>query len=94
MANRRAGKAAGTRAMIELLQLGRTRGQQRLRWAVQQALNLGCTDPAAVRHLMESAELGHEQSPGLLPLGGLARYERPLPDLADYDALLAATEAR
>ncbi|MGH9476550.1 MAG: Mu transposase domain-containing protein, partial [Terriglobales bacterium] len=90
----RAGKAAGTRAMIELLQLGRARGQHRLRAAVHQALELGCTDPAAVRHLLESAGLGHAQSPGTLSLGGLARYERPLPSLAGYDALLAAEVAR
>jgi len=85
----RLGRAAGTRALIELLQLDRAHGQQRLQLAVRQALELGCTDPAAVRHLMKSAELGHAQARALTDLGGLDRYERPLPDLGGYDALLA-----
>lgn len=58
-----------------------------------QALELACTDPAAVRHLLESAELGHA-APALAEMGALARYERPLPELSGYDALLANRKAQ
>ena len=48
----RHGKQAGTREMIELLALGKRHGWDRLKQAVEEALALGCTDAAAVRHLL------------------------------------------
>src|ERR1039458_783686 len=84
---RREGKQAGTRSMIELLQQGSQHGWEKLKQAVHQALDIGCTDAAAVRHLLVFGELAHapvEQ----LAVGGLERYERPLPVMSDYDLLL------
>src|SRR6185437_14770614 len=46
----RQGRQTGTRTMIELLQLGREQGFARLRVAIEAALELGCSDAAAVRH--------------------------------------------
>lgn len=83
----RQGRQAGTKAMIELLQLGRTYGQPRLRAAIEQALALGCTDSAAVHHLVTAPD--HARVPAAtVELGALARFERPLPDVTPYDRLL------
>jgi transposase len=83
----RHGKQAGTREMIDLLRLGPPRGWEALKNAVEQALALGCTDAAAVRHLLAAGELTHRERPKQ-ELGTLERYERPLPVLTDYDGLL------
>jgi hypothetical protein len=55
---------------------------------VEEAIALGCTDAAAVRHLVEAADLTHARS-ALIELGALARFERPLPAITDYDGLLS-----
>lgn len=83
----REGKHAGTRSMIELLQQGSRHGWERLKQAVQQALDIGCTDAAAVRHLLVFGQLAHTPVERLA-LGRLERYERPLPVMSDYDLLL------
>ena len=87
----RYGKQEGTREMIELLHLGRQHGWEELRKAIEQALALGCTDSAAVRHLLTAATLTHGERP-LQEIGLLERYERPVPALNDYDQLLGAVQ--
>jgi transposase len=84
----RQGRAAGTKAMIEVLQLGRRHGPDRLRAAVETALALGCRDAAAIRHLLATPTLAHHPPPALGP-HALARFDRPLPALDRYDELLA-----
>ena len=84
---RREGKQAGTRTMIELLQQGSKYGWEKLKLAVQEALDIGCTDAAAVRHLLVFGELTHVPVERLA-LSELDRYERPLPVMSDYDLLL------
>ena len=83
----RYGKQEGTKEMILLLQLARTHGQQRLQGAIEATLALGCQDSAAVRHLLAAAQL--ERMPvAPLQLGLLARFDRPMPKVTDYDRLL------
>jgi len=89
----RLGAAAAAREMVGLLRLGRQHGHARLRAAVEAALALGCHDAAAVRHLLATDDLAHDR-PGPLDVGDLARFERPLPSVAEYDRLLAAGVAR
>ena len=84
----RQGRAAGTKALIDLLQLGRQHGQDRLRAAVDTALALGCWDPAAIRHLLATPRLAHPAAPALVG-SALARFDRPLPTVDAYDELLA-----
>jgi len=84
----RHGKHSGTREMIELLGLGKRYGWDRLQQVVEQSLALGCTDAAAVRHLLTATELGRPHTE-LLELNGLERYERPLPQMNEYDQLLS-----
>ena len=73
--------------MIELLLLGREQGYASLEKAIAQALELGCTDAAAVRYLMQSSGLAHRPVEAI-ELGSLARYEQPLPVMTSYDQLL------
>nr|WP_294530765.1 hypothetical protein [uncultured Rhodopila sp.] len=62
---------------------------ERLRAAVVSMLSHGACDVAAVRYLLTEASL-HKGRPAPIDVGALARYDRPLPDLADYDTLLSA----
>jgi transposase len=86
---KRHGKQNGTRAMIAVLALGQEFGHDRLQAAVAATLAHGACDVAAVRYLLSEAAL-HKAKPGPIDVGALARYDRPLPDLADYDTLLSA----
>lgn len=83
----RRGQQAGTKEMITLLQLGRMHGQERLRATVEQALTIGCQDVAAVEHLLTAQAL-ERAAPAALEVGDLVVFERPLPTMEGYDALL------
>ena len=83
----RHGRQAGTKEMIGLLQLGRVHGPATLLAAIDAALVLGCTDEAAVRHLVTAPQLEHARS-DVVVVGALAQFERPLPTVGEYDQLL------
>ena len=85
----RHGQQQGTRAMVAVVMLGREFGHDRLRGAVAQAVSFGASDVAAVRYLLTEAGL-HKAAPGLVDVGLLTRYDRPMPTMADYDVLLSA----
>jgi transposase len=89
---KRHGKPAGTRQMIELLGLGKKHGYERLQGAVKSALAAGCCDVAAVRYLL-TVSLETRPQLEIADLGMLSRYERPFPVVNDYDQLLG-TEVR
>jgi transposase len=88
----RHGKQSGTRQMIQVLSLIRQHGHRRVRAAIEEALALGCSDVAAIRHLAEAADLVRARST-IMELGALSRYERPKPSLTDYDGLLSQEAA-
>jgi transposase len=88
----RHGRQAGTKAMIGLLQLGRAHGQAALRGAIDAALVLGCTDEAAVRHLVAAQHLERARAEAV-EVGALAQFERPRPTVGEYDQLLTAAPA-
>jgi len=44
-------------------------------------------DAAAIAHLMGAGQL-RRPAPEPVEVGGLARFDRPLPDLGSYDQLL------
>jgi transposase len=85
----RHGRGEGTRQMVELLALGKRQGWDRLRKAVEGSLSLGCTDAAAVRYLLTASELVRSHMERF-EMNGLERYDRPLPQMHEYDALLGA----
>ena len=89
----RHGKQAGTRQMIELLKLSKESGRDRLRQAIETALETGCTDAAAVQHLLHSPDL-HRPVCEAMEIGALERYQRPLPVMNEYDQLLAMGSGR
>jgi hypothetical protein len=84
----RHGKQSGTRQMIEVISLVRQHGHERVRAAVEEALSMGCSDGAAIRHLADAADLSHARS-AIIEIGSLQQFERPLPAIANYDGLLS-----
>jgi predicted PurR-regulated permease PerM len=73
--------------MIQVLSLIKQHGHERVRAAVEEAVALGCSDAAAILHQAAAADLTHSRG-ALIELGELARFERPLPMMTDYDGLL------
>ncbi len=85
----RHGKQNGTRAMVAVVGLGREFGHDALRIAITTAVSLGACDVAAVRYLLTEAVL-RKSPPAEIDVGALARYDRPMPTMAEYDVLLSA----
>lgn len=84
----RQGKQPGTRAMIELLLLGRQHGHAPLKEAIEQALELGCSDVGAVRLLLGVKQGEQRRPPEAVEIGALRCYDRPQPTTSNYDQLL------
>jgi hypothetical protein len=92
----RHGNSKGTRLMIELLREGQRVGYERLRQAIERALELGTAEAEAVTYLLKQAELERFADRAALPEAETARlspnlnrhFYRPLPEVADYDGLL------
>jgi transposase len=85
----RHGKEKGTHAMITVLLLGQEFGHDRLRTAITTTVSLGACDVGAVRYLLTEARLNKTRATPI-DVGELARYDRPMPSVADYDTLLTA----
>jgi hypothetical protein len=87
-ARRARGDAAGTRALIEVLLAHRTMPAAALTAAMDRAVASGALDPQLV--LIDARR---EQTPvaAVIPIGVLARYDRPAPTLTDYDQLLSGS---
>ncbi len=88
----RHGKQSGTRQMIQVISLVKQHGHQRLRAAVEEAVALGCSDAAAIRHLV-GPRSSHMRT-AIIEVGELSRFERPLPAMAHYDGLLGQEVAQ
>src|SRR5262249_47281187 len=86
----RYGKHEGTRAMVDALLLGREHGFERLHAVIEQALEMGVSDVAAIRYLLDLDRLEKRAPAEVLDVGWLARYERPQPTLYEYDGLLSS----
>ncbi len=92
----RHGNSKGTRLMIELLREGKRVGYERLRQAVNRALELGTIEAEAVVYLIKADELERFAESALLAAvdetrlsSNLSRhFYRPLPQMTDYDGLL------
>lgn len=84
----RQGKQEGTRAMIEALMLGREYGYEQLGKAVDKAMELGCSDVSAVRLLLHTVNAAERRSAEPVEIGELRCYDRPQPQMSEYDQLL------
>jgi hypothetical protein len=89
--NIRHGRQNGTRAMIEVILLGREHGYERLEQTIRKALELGCSDAAAIRHLLLASELERKQ-PEPIDASAFLQYDRPILPLTNYDLLLSGVE--
>jgi hypothetical protein len=85
-ARRKHGDAAGTRALIEVLLAQRTAPAAALTAAMSAAISSGILDPQVV--LIDARRAAGGQAAPVVPIGVLARYDRPAPTLAAYDELL------
>jgi transposase len=89
-ARRRLGDAAGTRALIEVLLLGRSLPFPAVHAALEAVDSAGSVDPALVA--IEARRICERRGPtgSTVPSAAhLQRYERAMPVLAAYDGLLA-----
>ena len=81
------GDAGGTRALTEVLLGHRALPAAALTQAMDKAVTSGALDPQAV--LIDARRLAGAPVAPVIPIGALARYDRPAPALDGYDALLA-----
>lgn len=84
----RRGKRDGTRAMIDLLLVGRELGYDALRQAMEKSIEMGCWDVSAVLMLLHAGKNPPPGVPEPVEIGSLRRYDRPQPTTIDYDQLL------
>jgi transposase len=86
-ARRKLGDPAGTRALTEVLLGHRTVPAAALLEAMDRAVSAAVVDPQAV--LIDARRLAGGHVASVIPIGALARYDRPAPTLAGYDQLLS-----
>jgi hypothetical protein len=86
----RHGRSKGTREMISLVRAG-TNGDAwaSLVAAVEEALRLGVSDAAAVLHILHMPDADDRKRYALSLNHELRQFERPMPVMDEYDALLS-----
>jgi transposase len=88
-ARRQYGDAAGTRALIEVLLAHRALPAAAVEAAMTRAVEAGVLDAQAV--IIDARRQAGRQVAPVIPIGALARYDRPAPALDAYDELLTRT---
>jgi transposase len=83
------GDAAGTRALIEVLLAHRTLPATALINAMSKAIDAAVFDPQVV--VIEARREANGHVAPVIPIGALARYDRPAPTLTAYDDLLTGS---
>jgi hypothetical protein len=86
----RHGRAQGTREMIALVRAGTPdNAWPRLIAAVEEVLRLGVSDTAAVMHILQMPDATERKRYALALAEELQQFERPMPVMDEYDALLS-----
>jgi hypothetical protein len=88
-ARRRLGDAEGTRAMVEVMLAHRQLAADAVEAGMRAALSVGSVDPQVV--MIEARRAAGRAEAPVVPIGSLARYDRPAPTLDGYDSLLEAS---
>ena len=88
IARRRLGERDGTKALIEVLLAHRILPAAAVTAGMTAALQVGSVDPAIVA--IEARKAAEGSTVPALPIGELARFDRPKPTLNHYDDLLEA----
>jgi transposase len=83
------GDAGGTRALIEILLTHRTLPVAALITAMGKEVDAGVLDPQVV--LIDARREANGYGAPVIPIGALARYDRPAPTLTAYDDLLTGS---
>jgi transposase len=86
MARRRLGDQAGTRAVIEVLLAHRSLSADAVRAGLRACVAMDVADPAVV--IVEARRAAGDRPATVVPIGALARYDRPAPTIDHYDQLL------
>jgi len=89
VARRERGDQAGTRALIEVLLAHRSLPAAAVIAAMDKAVDAATLDPQAV--LIDARRQADGALAAVIPIGALARYDRPAPTLTGYDDLLATS---
>src|SRR5215467_6493503 len=84
----RSGKSRGTREMIGLVRAGQGSGWSRLIAAVEEAQRLGVSHAAAVLHIMNMPDAEQRKQYAIALAEDLVQFERPMPEMDEYDLLL------
>ncbi|MGH9285324.1 MAG: IS21 family transposase, partial [Acidimicrobiales bacterium] len=90
LARRRRGDRDGTRALIEVLLAHRSLPAEAVVEALVAAVQAEIVDPAVV--IVEARRRAEGQVAGVVPIGALRHYDRPLPVLGGYDELLGQAQ--
>ncbi|MFN9297942.1 MAG: hypothetical protein ACK6DZ_09535 [Acidobacteriota bacterium] len=85
------GKLVAAREMVGLVRTTSEEGWPRMFAAVEQALQLGTCDGGTVLYIFREPDAAQRERHLLALAEEFARFERPLPDLEDYDALLTGS---
>ncbi len=91
---KRFGCYEGTREIVDLILLAPKYGWPAIQSCTDRALEYGCTDPSAVKCLLTQS--GQPMQMALLSaedLGALSSFDRPMPEMGQYDLLLAGARA-
>lgn len=88
-ARREHGDQAGTRALIEVLLAHRSLPATAVIAAMDKAVDAATLDPQAV--LIDARRHAGGALAPVIPIGALARYDRPAPTLTGYDDLLTTS---
>lgn len=85
---KRSGQTDGAKQMIEVLMLLREYDSKDVITSVARAIDHGAYSAEAVAILLRQLHQACEDISPLEDLGELARFERPITDINDYDQLL------
>jgi transposase len=86
IARRRLGDQAGTRALVEVLLAHRSLPAEAVRAGLRACVTIDVADPAIV--VVEARRAAGDRQATVVPIGALARYDRPAPTIDHYDQLL------
>jgi hypothetical protein len=73
--------------MIDVLLLRREHGAERVREALEAALEMGCANLSAIQYLLCVDHREQAPSPHPGDIGVLSQYDRPQPSLEAYEQL-------
>jgi len=78
--------------MVGLIRIANVEGWPRMIAAVEQALRLGTCDGSAVQYIFNEPDAAKRERHQMALAEELAQFERPMPEMDEYDLLLGGIE--